>query len=197
MKKQKIGAFVGKFYPPHIGHLSVVDKAVKELDKVYIIISKNDIRNEELKKEQNFEILSAELIKTWFEQHYKNNQKIVVDIFDETGLKPYPEDVDVWSEKFKKQFPEINVKIADAGYREFNKKYFPEYEFYEIDRDKLPIHSTNFRQNPKEYLQFLIPEARAYFAKENKLKIYLAGPFFNGNERENILKAKTFWLKKI
>ena len=167
MKNKKIGAFVGKFYPPHIGHLSVIDKAVNDLDKVYVIISKNDIRNKELKETQNFDILSAELIKSWFEKHYQNNPKIVIDIFDETGLKPYPEDVDIWSEKFKKQFPEVNVKIADAGYKEFNQKYFPEYEFYEIDRDKIPVHATNFRQNPKEYLQYLMPEAQEYF-KNNK-----------------------------
>ena len=167
MESKKIGAFVGKFYPPHIGHLSVIDKAVNDLDKVYVIISKNDIRNKELKETQNFDILSAELIKSWFEKHYQNNPKIVIDIFDETGLKPYPEDVDIWSEKFKKQFPEVNVKIADAGYKEFNQKHFPEYEFYEIDRDKIPVHATNFRQNPKEYLQYLMPEAQEYF-KNNK-----------------------------
>ena len=161
--KKRIGAFVGKFYPPHIGHLSVVDKAIKDLDEVYIIISKNSIRDKEIENKQNFKPLSAEIIKNWFELHYKNENKVKVEIFDETGLKPYPQDVDVWAEKFKKQFPTINVKIADAGYKEFNEKYFPEYEFYEIDRDIIPIHSTMLRENMKNNLQYLIPEAREYF----------------------------------
>ena len=131
--------------------------------EVYIIISKNDERNNQIKNSQNFEVLNPELIKSWFEQHYQHNDKIVVKIFDETGLRPYPDDVDVWSAKFIKEFPEVNVKIADAGYRAMNDKYFPEYEFYEIDREKIPVHSTMLRNNMQDNLQYLIPEAVEYF----------------------------------
>ena len=165
MKNKKIGAFVGKFYPPHIGHLAVVENALKDLDEIYIIISKNDVRNNEIKNNQNFEILDAETIKKWFSKHYKNNPKVKIEIFDERGLKPYPQDTRIWSEKFKKQFPKVNVKIADSEYRDFNKKYFPEYEFYEIDRDKIPVHSTIIRTDIKNNLDYLIPEAKEYFEK--------------------------------
>ena len=122
----KVGAFVGKFYPPHIGHLWVIDNLAPKLDKLYVIISKNDTRNKEISK--NFETLDAELIKKWFSQHYSNNKKIVVEIFDESNFKPFPEDLDKWSEKFKKQFPDVNIKIADESYRAFNQKYFSEYD---------------------------------------------------------------------
>ena len=166
MENKKIGAFVGKFYPPHIGHLSVIDDATKNLDMVYVIISKNQKRNNQIKIANNFNVLDAELIKSWFEKHYQNNKKVVVKIFDETGLKPYPEDVDKWSDKFKKEFPEVNVKIADAGYREFNQKFFPEYDFYEIDREKIPVHSTMLRDDMQNNMEFLIPEAKEYFLKE-------------------------------
>ena len=170
MENKKIGTFVGKFYPPHIGHLSVVDNALKDFDEIYIIISKNQIREDEIKNTQDFEQLDTELIKHWFELHYKDEPKVKVEIFDETGFKPYPQDQDKWTEKFKKQFPMVNYKIADAGYREFNEKYFPEYGFYEIDREKIPVHSTMLRKNMQENLQYLIPEAREYF-KENLKKI--------------------------
>ena len=163
--KKRIGAFVGKFYPPHIGHLSVVDNALDSFDEIYIIISKNNIRNNQIETDQSFAVLSAELIKSWFEKHYQFEPKVKVAIFDETEFRPYPEDVDKWSEKFKKEFPEVNVKIADAGYRDFNKQYFPEYEFYEIDREIIPVHSTMLRNDMKANLKYLIPEAREYFNK--------------------------------
>ena len=54
MSKKRIGAYVGKFYPPHVGHLSVIGEAIKEFDEVYVIISKNDIRNEKIKKRTGF-----------------------------------------------------------------------------------------------------------------------------------------------
>ena len=159
----KVGAFVGKFYPPHIGHLSAIDYALTKCDIVYIIISKNNIRNNSIKKDAKFEIIDAKLIKSWFVEHYKNNKRVKVEIFDESGFKPYPQDRDKWADKFKKQFPFVNVKIADIGYKEYNDKYFPEYEFLEIDRDKINIHSSHLRENMKKYYKFLIPEAKQYF----------------------------------
>ncbi|MBE7074635.1 MAG: hypothetical protein E7376_01475 [Clostridiales bacterium] len=169
MKKQnkKIGAFVGKFYPPHLGHLSVIDYASNILDEVWIIISKNEIRNNQIKNGTGFENLDALLIKHWFEKHYQNNKKVKVAIFDETNLKPYPQDRDIWAAKFKKQFPFVNVKIADEGYRAYNEEYFPEYEFLAIDREKIPVHSTNLRNNMQEYYAYLIPDAREYFKNQD------------------------------
>lgn len=159
----KIGAFVGKFYPPHIGHLSAIDYACTKLDIVYVIISKNQERENQIRELSSFEIIPAELIKQWFEEYYKNNTKVKVEIFDEKGLLPYPKDQDKWAKRFKAQFPFINVKIADESYKDFNKKYFPEYDFLAIDRNKIDIHSSYFRKNPQKYINFLIPEAKNYF----------------------------------
>lgn len=165
MKTKKIGAFVGKFYPPHIGHLWVIDNLVSKFDEFYIIISKNDKRNISIKEKDNFEILDANLIKSWFSKHYENNPKIKVEIFDESDFLPYPEDRDKWAEKFKKEFPEVNVKIADESYREYNQKYFKECEFYPIERDIINIHSSQIRNDMKNNFDFLIEESKPYFKK--------------------------------
>ena len=164
----KIGAFVGKFYPPHIGHISAIDYSLTKCDIVYIIISKNKMRNTDIQTKNNFLELDADLIKKWFTEHYKNNPKIKVEIFDETGLRPYPLDRDIWADKFKKQFPDVNVKIADEGYREYNQEYFPDYDFLAIDRDAINIHSTYIRDNMEKYFDYIIPEAQEYF--KNHLK---------------------------
>ena len=169
---KKIGAFVGKFYPPHIGHLSVIDNASKDLDEVWVIISTNQIRDKTIKNQSNFDNLDADLIKKWFILHYKDNPKVKVAVFDETGLRPYPLDRDIWAKKFMQKFPTVNVKIADEGYREYNKEYFPNYQFYSIDRDIIPIHSTMIRENIKENLDYIIPEAKDYFKKIIKEKNY-------------------------
>ena len=168
MSKPKIAAFVGKFYPPHIGHLTVIDKFANKFDKFYIIISKNNIRNQQIKDKCNFNILDAEVIKSWFVKHYKENSKIKVEIFDESNFKPYPNDTEKWVEKFKMKFPDINVKIADESYRNFNEKYFPECEFIALDRDYINIHSSHLREDMKKYYKFLIPEAKDYFKNKTK-----------------------------
>lgn len=166
---KKIASFIGKFYPPHIGHLSVIDELKNKFDEVYVIISKNDIRNKKIFIETGFNVLDAQLIKSWFDEHYKKDKNVKVFIFDEEEFKPYPEDRDKWAEKFKKEFPLVNVKVADESYREYNQKYFPEYEFYSIKRDIIDIHSTYIRNDTQKYLDYLIPEAKDYF-KQRKNK---------------------------
>ena len=160
---KKIGAFTGKFYPPHIGHLSAIDNALKNLDEVYVVISKNEMRNENIKTQFGFEVLDAEKIKQWFELHYKNEKRIKVEIFDESKYRPYPYDRDLWAYGFKSQFNDVNIKIADESYREYNEKFFPECDFLPIDRDKINIHSTHLRNDLIKYFDFLLPEAKEFF----------------------------------
>ena len=50
---RKVGCFVGKFLPPHIGHLSVIDKALQECEKVVVVLAENPERSEKLCKESN------------------------------------------------------------------------------------------------------------------------------------------------
>ena len=158
---KKIGAFVGKFLPPHLGHLSVIDKALKYCDVLYVVISENKEKNAAINKRDNFPFLSAEIRKKWFEQHYINTKNIHFVILNEDGLKSFPEDLDKWTERFNKLVPNANIKIADESYREFNEKYFSQCQFVPIERDKIPVHSTNIRQEPHEYMEYIIPEAKA------------------------------------
>lgn len=162
-KKLKIGAFCGKFYPPHIGHKSAIDYSLKICDFVYIVISFNPMRNEIIKNDFDGFYLDVNLIKEWFEIHYKNENRIKVEIFDESKYRPYPYDRDLWANAFKSQFKDVNTKIADESYREYNEKFFPECEFLPIDRDKINIHSTHLRNDLKKYFDFLLPEAKAFF----------------------------------
>ncbi|MBE5738702.1 MAG: hypothetical protein E7354_03145 [Clostridiales bacterium] len=160
----RIGAFSGKFYPPHIGHLSVIDKLIDSFDEIWIIISYNPIRNMQIRESTGFETLAPDIIKGWFEKHYESNPRVKVAIFDESGYRPYPEDGAHWAEEFRKQFPTINAKIADESYRDYNAEYFPDYEFVPIDRDEVCIHSTMIRNNTIGLLDKIIPEAREYFS---------------------------------
>lgn len=156
---KKIGAFVGKFYPPHMGHIDAVQKALKYCDVVYVIISKNEERNNNIYDDYGFPILSASQIKNWLEKYFQDNKKVKVEIFDESGLRTYPQDRDIWAKNFKQKFPDVNVKIADIGYKEYNEKYFPEYEFFEVDREITPIHSTLIRSNYEKYKEYVLPTA--------------------------------------
>ncbi|MFA6330576.1 MAG: adenylyltransferase/cytidyltransferase family protein [Clostridia bacterium] len=162
---KKIGAFVGKFLPPHIGHLSVIDNAIKFCDELYVVISEHKSKNEAICKRDNFPCISAELRKKWFEKHYAGIKNVHFVILNEGELKAYPDDLDKWTVKFNELVPNANIKLADESYRKFNEEYFPQCKFVPIERDKIPVHSTNIRQEPHKYMEYIIPEAKADLKK--------------------------------
>ena len=149
----KTGCFVGKFLPPHIGHLSVIDRALKECENVVVVLAENPKYSRELCKKANFPYFSAQKRLGWMKKHYKNYKNIHFGFFDETGIS----DLKTWSESFKSKIKNIDAKYADESYRQLNEKYFPECVFVPIDRDKIAIHGTDIREN-KANLKYMIKE---------------------------------------
>ena len=155
-------------FPPHLGHLSVVDRAIKECDSVVVVLAENPEKSKERCRETNFPYFTPETRLRWFREHYKNNSNVEFVFFDESGLKSFPDGLKEWSRKFKEVVGnKINVKYADESYRHLNEEYFPECEFVPIDRDLIPVHGTNIRTD-KNYLKYVIPEG--YIDIKNELE---------------------------
>lgn len=160
LKMKRIGAYVGKFLPPHIGHISVIDKALSECDEVVVVISDNPKKSKELCRQSGFPYFSSSTRLEWIEKHYKSQNNIKYYVIDESKLKIKPYNMEEYSKLFWKVVKEkVNVKYADESYRELNEKYFAECEFVPIDRDKIAIHGTDIR-NDLNNLKFVISEAR-------------------------------------
>ena len=167
---RKVGCFVGKFLPPHIGHLSVIDRALRECEEVVVVLAEDPKKSKLRCDESNFPYFNAEKRLNWMKKHYKNAKNIKFVFLDESGLKSFPEGLKEWSARFKEVVgTNITAKYADENYRELNEKYFPECEFVPIDRDVIPVHGTDIRTN-SDYLKYVIPEGYEEIKKalENK-----------------------------
>lgn len=169
METKKIGAFVGKFLPPHIGHLSIIDKALTECDEVIVVLSDNPKKSKELCKNANFPYFSAKKRLKWIKNHYKTHKNIKFYVINEGKLNPYTNQG--FASLFWKTVKEpVNYKYADESYRELNEKYFPECKFVPIDRDAIPVHGTDIRNKDKT-LDYVISEGKADILKKlNKNK---------------------------
>lgn len=161
----KIGAFVGKFLPPHLGHVSQIEKCLSLVDELYVIVAEDPARSAAICKAAGLDPIEGELRVKWLTEHFKDNAKIKVCYFDEGGLKAFPEGLKEWSERFKSKFTNINVKFADETYRELNEKYFPECQFIAFDRTVIPISATMVRNDLKANFNYIIEEGREYFKK--------------------------------
>lgn len=167
-KSKKIGAFVGKFLPPHIGHIHIIDKVISECDEVVIVISENKIKSKALCEKASFPYFSAKKRLKWFKNHYKLQKNVKYRIIDECKLKSKEFSGEEYAKLFHKSVKEkVNIKYADESYRELNEKYFKECEFRVIDRNEVPVHSTAIREN-KDNLKFAIEECHKDILKALK-----------------------------
>ena len=164
MKIKKIGAFAGKFLPPHLGHISEIENSAKLCDELIVVVADNTQNSMNLCERAGLPFISAKMRVDWLKKHFKNNKKIKVIYMCEDDLKAFPDGMKEWSERFKEITKHrVNMKFADETYRTLNEKYFPECEFVCFDRKKVDISATMIRENPKQYLNFIIPEAQVFF----------------------------------
>lgn len=161
---KKIGAFAGKFLPPHLGHITEIENSAKLCDKLYVVVCDNTNNSKSLCHKANLPYITIKMRVDWLKQHFKNNPKIEVISMLEDGLPKFPNGMEAWSKKFKQiTNHEVNMKFADESYRELNEKYFPECEFICFDREKINVHATDIRNNPAKYFDYIIPEAQEFF----------------------------------
>ena len=73
---KKYGCFVGKFLPPHIGHLSVIDKALQECEKVLVVLAEAPEKSKAICKQDNFPYFPPSKRLEWLKKHYKNLKEL-------------------------------------------------------------------------------------------------------------------------
>lgn len=168
---KKIGAFPGKFLPPHLGHISEIEKSAEKCDELFVVVADNTKNSKKLCRDAGIPYIPPRLRIKWLKKHFKNNPKIKVIYFNEDKLSSFPAPMEEWSKAFKKATKHrVNVKFADETYRELNEKYFPECEFICFDRTVIPISASQIRQDPETYLDYIIEEAQGFFVKTKNRK---------------------------
>jgi len=165
-KVKRVGAFVGKFLPPHIGHLSVIDKALKECDEVVVVLSDNPEKSKELCAEAKFPYFSSKKRLNWIKKHYRARKNMKFYILDESKMEEY--NSQNYAELFWSEVKEkVNVKYGEELYRKLNEESFSQCEFVAIDRNKVKISGTAIRKND-ENIKYMIEEGKAEVLKAIK-----------------------------
>lgn len=157
MYNKKIGFTIGKFAPLHKGHQFLIETALKEMDKLYIIVYETDLIDINVEKRANW-------IKTLYPQ---------VEIL--IAKKP-PKKYGLDKESVEIQMKYLinilgDVKPTHFYSSEHYGKYVAQYLHIvdrRVDNDKtvIPICATDIRNNIEKYKD-MIPE---FIYKELKMK---------------------------
>ena len=162
-KRFKNGLVLGKFFIPHTGHLFLIDSAVKECEKVYVIMCS-------LKRE----FVPGEIRYNWLKKIYEKNPNVEI-IWCQDENPQYPNEANSVDEFYNVYWcPSVysRVKILDAVFTsedygdEFARYLGVKHVLVDKERKNLPISGTKARSNPYEYWDFIPDIIKPYYTKK-------------------------------
>lgn len=144
MSKQKIGIILGRFEPPHPGHLYLIDQALKENDKVIIAIGSAQ-KTDPLSSTRRVELIKQALADKCPIAKYKI---VKIDDID----KP----IEVWVRYLKD-----NLGLTDQTENNYYSAYTNE-EFLPGEKQALENNSFTIRYFPRKKFKYTGPDGKTY-----------------------------------
>lgn len=148
--RYEIGVVIGKFYPLHKGHQSLIETAIENSERLYILICTkyNEVPNPSIRLK-------------WLKELYNHPNiiiKEIVDIYDQN-------DSELWAELTKKTigcFPDVVFTSENYGH-EYSKYLNCVHKLVDLDRINIPISGTLIRNDPYKYWDYLHKIIRQFY----------------------------------
>jgi len=161
------GLFVGKFLPPHLGHLWSIKEAAGQCKKLYVLVCDNPETTVPFCKEAGWPLIGLDQRVEWVKQQACALENVTVLGMDESGIRMLPFDWIKWADRVKQTIGERIGAIfgSEASYLEGYKKHFPEsqYILQDPERRHVSIHGTQIRRDLEGKLSYVMPAAYDYF----------------------------------
>ena len=167
-KKQPTrGMVLGKFLPPHNGHMFLFNFARNYVDELTIVVE--TLRDQPIPGELRYQ---------WVREMFPKVQ--VVHLTDENPQDPseHPEFWKIWEASLNRILPQpVDFVFASEDYgwklaEVLKAQFIP----VDIGRIAVPVSGTAIRANPMKHWDYLPPVVRSYFAK----RVCIFGPESTG-----------------
>ena len=145
---------IGKFYPPTNGHKYLIDTAIAESEKVYIIIC-----------EKKTEVPNGTLRLKWINEWYHNNKNVHIQLIEDI----YNDDSNsqLWAKLTIEWLSFIpDCVFTSESYGDNFVKFLGngcKHRLVDINRNTIPISGTQIRNDPLNHLDYLQYNVRSYY----------------------------------
>ncbi|MBC9130005.1 multifunctional transcriptional regulator/nicotinamide-nucleotide adenylyltransferase/ribosylnicotinamide kinase NadR [Frischella sp. Ac13] len=172
IKDKKVGVIFGKFYPLHTGHIHLIQRAIGQVDELYIVLCSDTLRDEKLFKNSAMShqpTLNDRL--RWLLQTFKYQKNIHIEILKEDGIPSYPNGWQEWSNRVKLLFKEkgINPNYVYSSEPQDVNMYSQllnlETILIDPERSFMKVSGTKIRQAPLQNWQYIPTEVRPFFVR--------------------------------
>lgn len=180
MQPRTKGLVLGKFMPPHKGHMHLLDTALNGCDELTIVVCT-------LKREP----IAGQLRYRWVRELYPTAR--VVHLADDTipqEPSEHPDFWNIWKDTLKGIHPEhIDYVFTSETYGErLAAELGATHKCVDIDRSAVPTSGTKVRENPMREWEYIPDIVRPYFAKS----VLVTGPESCGKSTLTAQLAKHF-----
>jgi HTH-type transcriptional regulator, transcriptional repressor of NAD biosynthesis genes len=165
-KKYKNSLVLGKFAPPHRGHLYLIDTALENSEVVHVVLCHNSTQN--IPGKIRFETLNKIY-----------GDKIKLYLLDDTGLPQSDigwnkdEFYALWVPTVYKLIDKLDAVFTSEDYGDDFAHYLGvEHFLVDKERTKYPVSGTKIRTEPFNYWKFIPDQIKPYFIK----RIAIMGP---------------------
>ena len=164
-----VGMFVGKFLPPHVGHINAIKKASQNCDKLFVVVGGDEKTNLMLCQDAKIPFIDLKTKTKWIENELQGIKNIKIVSFNEDGIPKMPNGWEEWSKRLKILLGEKIDLIfgSEKSYEKEYEKYFPESKYIIQDefRKEISISSTKIRSDPQKYFDYICKSAQSFFDK--------------------------------
>ncbi len=169
MRHSTNGLVIGKFMPPHNGHLALIEFARQRCGNLVVLVGARP-----------GEPIPGPLRLEWLKALADGNGRVRVD-YTEDGLpdapRPDRQVSKAWAEYLMKRYPDADVIFSSEGYGAYLAEYMGILHVpFDPGRKAHGISGTAIRQDPLKHWDHLPPPVRAHYVK----KVCVYGPESTG-----------------
>lgn len=160
------GLVLGKFMPPHLGHVYLVDFARAYVDELTVVVG--TLAREPIPGALRF---------AWMREMFPNAN--VVHLTDENPQEPHehPKFWDIWRESLLRVAPKPDFVFASEAYGErLAKELGASFVPVDLARAALPVSGTAIREEPMRHWRFIPRCVRPHFVR----RVCVVGPESTG-----------------
>ncbi len=159
-RKSKVGLVIGKFYPPHLGHLQLVDFGIESelCDQLIVAVCS---RPEET--------IPPQLRVQWLREIYVSQPLVKIASIkadlpqEKVASRPASY---VWAQYLMQRFGRIDYIFSSEKYGDYLAEYMNcEHISFDRDRSVVPISATMVREKPLSNWKMIPEVVRPYFVK--------------------------------
>jgi NadR type nicotinamide-nucleotide adenylyltransferase len=178
-RRGSVGLIIGKFFPPHLGHLHLVEMARRRVDRLVVLVY--PLRQGDI---------PGELRAAWLRELFPD--VLVRHVDDLLPAKPsdHPDFWPIWGASVRRAFPEpIDLVFSSEDYGdELARRVGARHVLCDRERRSVPISGTAIRADPMAHWEFLPPPVRPWYVR----RIVLIGSESTGKSTLSTLLGQHF-----